>query len=116
MTPWAGEGVNLAMWDAWDLAQVLVGGVASSSSSADDTRRRRQEEEKKRQGTGEEEEINDARTWQVAIDKGIKGYEEKMMERAKGKAEETRRNQAMMLGGDGAAERMAEFFKGAFAE
>ena len=84
MTPWAGEGVNLAMWDAWDLSRVLVG--------------------------VEEENV---KAWQERVDKGIKGYEEKMMERARGKAEETRRNQEMMLGEGDAAERMAGFFRDA---
>jgi 2-polyprenyl-6-methoxyphenol hydroxylase-like FAD-dependent oxidoreductase len=84
MTPWAGEGVNLAMWDAWELSGVLVG--------------------------VEEENV---KVWQERVDKGIKGYEEKMMERARGKAEETRRNQEMMLGEGNAAERMAAFFRDA---
>lgn len=84
MTPWAGEGVNLALWDALELARVL-GSVSRT----------------------------DAVTWQEALEPGMKVFEEKMWERAKEKAEESWSNMQMFLSEDG-GERMAGFFKQAY--
>ncbi|KAF2797712.1 salicylate hydroxylase [Melanomma pulvis-pyrius CBS 109.77] len=86
MTPWAGEGVNLALWDSLDLAHA-IGGVP---------------------------EVEDAAAWQVALEPRVREYEEAMMARAKGKAAESARNKDMFLSENG-GEKMAEFFKSAFA-
>ena len=82
MTPWAGEGVNLALWDALDLAQVL----AAVPEAAD------------------------AAAWQAALEPRICEFEEVMLARAQVKAEETVRNKDMFLSENG-AQAMADFFK-----
>lgn len=83
MTPFAGEGVNLALWDALDLSRVLT-----EHSSA-----------------------TDAAAWQKALEPGIREFEEVMLSRAEEKAEETVRNKDAVLSENG-AEIMAEVFKG----
>ena len=85
MTPWAGEGVNLAMWDALDLAHVL----AAVPDAAD------------------------AAAWQTALDPKVQEFEETMWARSQEKAEETDNNRAIFLSEDG-ADKMATFFKQAF--
>ncbi|KAK1762542.1 salicylate hydroxylase [Phialemonium atrogriseum] len=82
MTPWAGEGVNLALWDSLDLARVLaaVPGVA------------------------------DAAAWQAALEPRVREFEETMLARAAEKAEETARNKDLFLSENGAQE-MADMFK-----
>lgn len=81
MTPWAGEGVNLALWDALDLARAL----AAVPEAADAAR------------------------WQAELEPRVREFEEEMLARAEVKAEETDRNREMFLSEDG-ARRMAEFF------
>ena len=82
MTPWAGEGVNLALWDSLDLAHVL-GGVPESTDAAD---------------------------WQAKLEPRIREFEEGMQARAQEKAEETDKNREMFLSENG-AQKMKEFFK-----
>lgn len=82
MTPWAGEGVNLALWDSLDLAHAL-GGVS---------------------------EAEDAAAWQAGLEPRIRKFEETMLERAKEKAEETAKNQKMFLSENG-GQAMADMFK-----
>jgi 2-polyprenyl-6-methoxyphenol hydroxylase-like FAD-dependent oxidoreductase len=82
MTPWAGEGVNLALWDALDLAHVLA----------------------------EIPECADAAAWQAALDPRIREFEETMLSRAQEKAEESFRNKNLFLSENG-AQAMADFFK-----
>ena len=84
LTPWAGEGVNLALWDALDLARVLRCGPVGTDT--------------------------DVSTWQGALDPRLREFEEGMLSRAQRKAEETDENRKMFLSEDGAA-RMAAFFK-----
>ena len=81
MTPWAGEGVNLALWDSLDLAHVLA--------SVPET--------------------PDAAAWQAALEPKIQEFEEIMLARAREKAEETDRNREMCLSENG-AQKMAELF------
>lgn len=84
MTPWAGEGVNLALWDALDLSHVLSSipeGMAT-----------------------------DAASWQKALEPGMRAFEESMRMRAREKAQETVSNMETFLSEDG-GERMAAFFK-----
>ncbi|OCK98814.1 salicylate hydroxylase [Cenococcum geophilum 1.58] len=82
MTPWAGEGVNLALWDSLDLAHVL----AAVPEAAD------------------------AAAWQAALEPRMREFEEAMLARAQVKAEETVRNKDMFLSENG-AQAMADFFK-----
>jgi 2-polyprenyl-6-methoxyphenol hydroxylase-like FAD-dependent oxidoreductase len=82
MTPWAGEGVNLALWDALDLSRVLAGVPDGADVAA----------------------------WQEALAPSMRAFEEGMSERAREKAEETVRNMDMFLSEDG-GEKMAAFFK-----
>lgn len=86
MTPWAGEGVNVALWDALDLAHVL----------------------------GDVPEAADVAEWQKALDPRVRAFEEVMLTRGKEKAEETWANRNLFMGENG-AEKMAGFFKAAFA-
>ena len=86
MTPWAGEGVNLAMWDALDLAHVLAAVPDAVDASA----------------------------WQAALDPRVRAFEETMWARSQEKAEETDSNRAMFLSENG-ADKMANFFKQAFS-
>lgn len=82
MTPWSGEGVNLAFWDSLDLAQVLA----------------------------TMPETVDAAAWQATLEPRMREFEETMLARAEIKAEETVRNRDMFLSENG-AEAMANFFK-----
>ena len=82
MTPWAGEGVNLALWDALDLARALAAVPKAV----------------------------DAAAWQAGLESRVREFEDRMLARAQEKAEETDQNRQMFLSEDG-AERMREFFK-----
>ncbi|KAH7134304.1 salicylate hydroxylase [Dactylonectria macrodidyma] len=80
--PWAGEGVNLALADSLDLAHAL-GGVFDAE---------------------------DASAWHEAIDPRIREFERAMLARAGEKADETEKNQEMLLSENG-AEKLANMFK-----
>lgn len=82
MTPWAGEGVNIALWDSLDLAHALAA-VAEPS---------------------------DAVAWQAMLEPRVREFEKQMQARAQEKAEETVKNKDMFLSENG-AEAMADFFK-----
>ena len=81
MTPWAGEGVNLALWDSLDLAHALTS-IPEATNAAD---------------------------WQAKLEPCMKEFEETMQARAQEKAEETDKNREMFLSEDG-AQKMKEFF------
>ncbi|KAI9688914.1 MAG: hypothetical protein M1822_001271 [Bathelium mastoideum] len=83
MCPWAGEGVNVAMWDSLLLARAII---------------------KAHEIGG-----NDGVAFQRALDPLVKEFEVEMVERAKEKAEESRSNGRMMFGEDG-AKAFTEFF------
>lgn len=88
MTPFAGEGVNLAMWDALDLAAAI-----SQAWTA--------------QG-------KDRREFGPALAPLLREFEEAMFARAQEKAEESWRNREMMFAEDGAqalADLMKSFFE-----
>lgn len=82
MTPWAGEGVNTALWDALDLARAL-GGVPEAENAA---------------------------AWQAALEPRVREYEEAMLARAQEKAEETAKNKDLLLSENG-GQAMADMFK-----
>jgi 2-polyprenyl-6-methoxyphenol hydroxylase-like FAD-dependent oxidoreductase len=82
MTPWAGEGVNIALWDSLDLARAL-GGVPEAENAA---------------------------AWQAALEPRVREYEEAMLARAQEKAEETAKNKDMFLSENG-GQAMADMFK-----
>ena len=75
MAPWAGEGVNLAMWDSLDLSQV----IAEACSGA-----------------------VDAAGFQSALKPSMRVFEAAMAQRAKVRAEETWQNCGVMFSDDGA--------------
>lgn len=87
MTPFAGEGVNLAMWDCQDLATAIVKAIESANKDSGD--------------------------FQRSLQPFIEEFEDNMLSRAKEKAEETWSNKAMMFDGDEGSENMVNFFKSA---
>lgn len=89
MCPWAGEGVNLAMWDALLLAQVIT--QAHSMAT----------------GTGNKD---TAASFQRVLDPLLEDFETQMVARAKEKAEETYSSGQMMFSDD-AANAFARFFR-----
>ncbi|ODA81318.1 hypothetical protein RJ55_04283 [Drechmeria coniospora] len=85
MMPWAGEGVNLALWDALDLAAAITGAWRASSDDAS---------------------FSDALTTRVA------DFDNRMFARTKKAAEETLSNAQLIFGENGAqalADLMASF-------
>lgn len=88
MCPWAGEGVNLAMWDALSLAQAIT----------------------KAHG-----QIDAGVSFQRALSPLTKDFEAEMVVRAKEKAEETYSNGQMMFSED-AANAFAKFFLSVYGE
>lgn len=89
MGPWAGEGVNLAMWHSLLLARTIV-------------------------ETSEKTAGNDAASFQATLDPLINDFEIDMIAHCKEKAEESIKNGNMMFGEDG-AEAFANFFRAAFS-
>ena len=82
MTPWGGEGVNLALWDSLDLAHALEGVP----------------------------EAKDVTAWQAALEPRMLEFEETMMTRAQEKATETSKNKDLFLSEKG-GEAMVDMFK-----
>ncbi|KFY59098.1 hypothetical protein V496_05829 [Pseudogymnoascus sp. VKM F-4515 (FW-2607)] len=82
MTPWAGEGVNQALLDSLELANVFG-------------------------GMGEVEGVVE---WQKKLEPPIREFEKAMVERVKGEAEKASRNGEMMLGEHG-GQAIADIFK-----
>lgn len=87
MCPWAGEGVNMAMWDALLLAQAIT--KAHNMAI----------------GPGQ----NNIAAFQRALDPLVEDFETQMVVRNKEKAEETYSNGQMMFSDD-AANALARFF------
>lgn len=88
MTPFAGEGVNLAMWDALDLAAAISKAWTARGK--------------------------DGREFGPALAPLLREFEEAMFARAQEKAEESWRNRGMMFAEDGAqalADLMKSFFE-----
>lgn len=83
MCPWAGEGVNLAMWDSLLLSRAITNAYKVTG--------------------------DDATSFQSALDPLLKQFEADLVARAKEKAEETYSNGQMMFGEDG-AKAFAKFF------
>lgn len=82
--PWAGEGVNLAMWDSLLLAHAIIKAYKTAGQNAT--------------------------SFQSALGPLMKEFEIDMVARTKVKAEETVSNGRMMFGDD-AAKAFAEFFR-----
>ncbi|KAI5459222.1 hypothetical protein BGZ63DRAFT_390520 [Mariannaea sp. PMI_226] len=87
MCPWAGEGVNLAMWDSLLLAQAII--------------------------KAHETNAKDITTFQNTLDPLVKEFEADMISRAQEKGEETISNGKMLFGEDGAAA-FRDFFLAAY--
>ncbi|PHH85944.1 hypothetical protein CDD83_10955 [Cordyceps sp. RAO-2017] len=83
MCPWAGEGVNLAMWDALSLA----GAISRAYETAG----------------------HDTSAFQKTLDPLMREFEAEMVARARDKAEETHSNGEMLFGDD-AAQAFTQFF------
>lgn len=90
MCPWAGEGVNLAMWDSLLLAQAIIKAYETENAK------------------------KDASFFQGVLDPLMEAFEADMVTRAQEKAEESVRNGQMLFGEDG-AKAFAEFFRQAYA-
>ena len=87
MGPWAGEGVNLAMWDSLLLAHAIAEAYETSGKNA--------------------------ASFQSTLAPLLKEFEVDMVARAKEKAEETYNNGQMMFADNGAKD-LAGFFRQAF--
>lgn len=77
MCPWAGEGVNLAMWDSLDLSRIITQAYKAGGQ--------------------------DGISFQRTLDPLLSNFEVEMLSRSKEKAEEVFRNGQVMFGEDGAA-------------
>lgn len=82
MTPWAGEGVNQALLDSLELANVF-GGLGQ---------------------------VDGVMEWQKKLESPIREFEKAMVKRVKGEAEKASRNGEMMLGEHG-GQAIADIFK-----
>lgn len=85
MMPWAGEGVNLALWDSLELAKAIEEGWRKSG--------------------------DDASAFRETMVPLVSAFDEAMFERSKGYAEETWKNSKFIFAEDG-AENMAKLFQG----
>jgi 2-polyprenyl-6-methoxyphenol hydroxylase-like FAD-dependent oxidoreductase len=92
MTPWAGEGANIAMWDALDLAQV-IGDVWDTITTR-----------------GEDSSDVRRRAWRKQLDPNLAAFEEVMQDRGARSAEDSSNN-SVMLFADDAVEKLVAFFK-----
>ncbi|KAL2827006.1 hypothetical protein BDW59DRAFT_179248 [Aspergillus cavernicola] len=84
MPPWAGEGVNLAMWDSLLLSRAIIKAFQQSQSQ-------------------------DRASFRTNLDPLLRDFEAEMFARAGEKAEETEGNGRMLFGEDG-ARAFKEFF------
>lgn len=89
--PWAGEGVNLAMWDSLDLSRTLAEAVEGKS-------------------------FQSGAEFQRALEAPLRKFEADMADRAKEKAEETLENKERMFTGEDPAKAMADWMTAAFAQ
>ncbi|KIW62068.1 hypothetical protein PV05_02119 [Exophiala xenobiotica] len=87
MLPFAGEGVNLAMWDALDVSHAIIKAFETARQNAN--------------------------SFQKALDPLMKEFESNMAERAREKAEESYKNSQLLMGSDDGATAMAEWMKAA---
>ncbi|KAG6025482.1 hypothetical protein E4U41_001511 [Claviceps citrina] len=86
MQPFAGEGVNLAMWDSLDLSDVIIKAVESSADGG-------------------------SLDFQRAMLPLVEEFEKKMMVRAHEKMEETSRNHDVMFGSETGSADFAAMFQ-----
>lgn len=84
MTPWAGEGANIAMWDALDLAAAIDGAWREFQDGD--------------------------RPWTEVVEPKLQTFEVMMAERAASRAEESSRNGKLFLQ-ENAAKNLADLFK-----
>jgi 2-polyprenyl-6-methoxyphenol hydroxylase-like FAD-dependent oxidoreductase len=89
MGPWAGEGVNLAMWDSLLLSHAIIKAYEMAGQST--------------------------ASFQNSLDPLLRDFEVEMVARCKEKAEESVNNREMMFAENG-AERFVNFFHAAYGE
>ncbi|KIX06334.1 uncharacterized protein Z518_04310 [Rhinocladiella mackenziei CBS 650.93] len=90
MLPFAGEGVNVAMWDALDVSRAIIKSYEARPQ--------------------------DAASFQDVLEPLIKEFEVRMADRAKEKAEEAYKNSQLMLGSEDGATAMAEWMRAAIQQ
>ncbi|KAL5051062.1 hypothetical protein BDW71DRAFT_82373 [Aspergillus fruticulosus] len=89
MPPWAGEGVNLAMWDSLLLSNAIIRAFQESDGQS--------------------------ASFLASLDPLLQAFEMEMFVRARGKAEETEGNGKMLFGKDGAVA-FKRFFEAVYGE
>ena len=85
MTPWSGEGVNLAMWDSLDLSRTLVQAAEAQTETAS--------------------------AYQSILDPLVREFERGMLERSNKKALKTWSNKKLMFETDNGSQAMMDFFQ-----
>ncbi|KAH8905258.1 salicylate hydroxylase [Coniochaeta sp. PMI_546] len=91
MTPWAGEGANVSMWDSLDLAAVIADAWEAVKARGGDADSRSRQ------------------AWQEELDPRLAAFESVMQKRAAVYAEESSTNGKMIFSEDG-LEKMVTFF------
>jgi hypothetical protein len=94
MCPWAGEGVNLAMWDALSLSRAIIRAYYPTTYDAAQVIN----------------ENKNSMSLLSALDSLTGEFLVEMVRRAKEKADQTQRNGLMMFGENGARD-LARFFQ-----
>ena len=90
MTPWAGEGANVSMWDSLDLAVVIADVWEAVKAKSGNSRA----------------------AWLAELDPKLVAFEQSMQERGAVHAQDSRENGDMIFS-DGALEKLVAFFTSA---
>jgi 2-polyprenyl-6-methoxyphenol hydroxylase-like FAD-dependent oxidoreductase len=92
MTPWAGEGANVSMWDSLDLA-VVIGDVWDAVKAR-----------------GDDADSDSRHAWREELDPKLAAFEKAMQERGAVHAEDSSNNGKMMFSEEG-LEKLVALFK-----
>ena len=86
MTPWSGEGVNLAMWDSLELSRAIAQAAETPGAET-------------------------ASAYESILDPLVRDFERGMFERTSKKAVKTLRNKKMMFDNENGSQAMLDFFQ-----